>query len=56
MILHILLKSHLNGTTPSGEGPKILKVGDTFTTPFGLILIFFVRTPSGQSACQIWNF
>jgi len=26
---------------------------DPFTIPFALILHFFVRTPSGQSVCQI---
>jgi len=34
--------------------PKFQKVGHV--TPFGLILHFFVRSPSVQSACQIWSF
>jgi len=29
---------------------------DPFTTPFDLVLHFFVTTPSGQSVCQIWSF
>jgi len=39
-------------------GPKVIKVGHvTPSRPlWPNFAFFFVRTPSGQSACKIWSF
>ena len=44
-----------NGANSPNGFPKFKKGRscDPFTTPFNLILHFFVKTPSGQSVCQI---